>query len=341
MGLFSQVKRTREKVTWVDAAARILHEEREPLAPRTITDLAIQRKLIRPKKQANVQMAASIKGNISSAQRSARKARFFSIGKGKYGLMEWLRGARVTNASLAYWILKSEKTPIHYQKIAERIVKAKGFKRMPSNFPVTIHVCLNNDKRFKLAKGGTFSLKALRVRPPVQYKDRFTFSRPDSFFKIFEVIAKFLKGARRLVKICTPYIDKTTFENMLQALPYTADVQLIINRQDNRWSDKVKQGLDAALINEFMKDRQMLTKRTDDLHSRFVIVDDASLLILSADLQRDQCISRNQYAMLTSNTKVVRNAVKFYSALWNDAKICNLAKDAKPPKTTAARTTQS
>jgi hypothetical protein len=116
-------------------------------------------------------------------------------------------------------------------------------------------------------------------------------------------------------------------------------VQLIINKQDIRWNEKVKQGMNSSLINEFLKDRQMLTKRIDDLHSRFVIVDDASLLILSADLQRDQCINKNQYAMLTSDKRAVRNAIKFFSSLWNDAKISSLAKEARIAKKTSASAT--
>ena len=323
------------KVTWVDAAARVLQDAHEPLTPNMITSRALRLKLVQPKKSANIQMAASIKVSIDGALKTGKKPRFFSIGKGKYGLTEWLRGQRTTYASLAYWILKSEQKEMHYEKIADRILKAKGLKRMPANFTNNIHVSLNYDGRFKLVGRGVFGLKRWNVPPPIKYNDRFTFSRPTSFHMIFQVIYRTLKGARNLVKVCTPYIDKTTFENILKSVPPTAEIQLLIGDKDNRWSEKVREGMNSSLISSFAANRQIFVARIENLHSRFVIADDSTLLILSADLQRDQCSNKNQYAFLTSNKKIVRGAINYYHAMWNDAKPSNLAREARLPKKTA------
>ena len=320
------------KVTWQDAAARVLLAIHEPLAPREITSRAIKAKLVESNKNANMRMAASIKNNIESARDKGKRPRFFSIGKSKYGLMEWLRGQRTTYASLAYWILKSEQKPMHYEQIADRILKAKGVKKASENFPISIHVSLNSDSRFKLVKKGVFGLKRWKVGPAITYADRFTFSRPTSFYKIFQVISKVLRNARKVVKVCTPYIDKSTFEKILSSVPTTAEIQLLISDKDVLWSKKVNDGLNSNLITTFGKERQISVARIGSLHSRFVIADDTTLLVLSADLQQDQCSNKNQYAFLTSNKSIVKSAVNYYRAMWGDAKPSNLAREARIPK---------
>jgi len=83
-------------MTWADAANEVLKRAREPLKPSEIVQQAVRLNFITKKRQANVQMAASI--------RQDSRRRFFSIGKGRYELKEWLKGKKVTIADLAFWI---------------------------------------------------------------------------------------------------------------------------------------------------------------------------------------------------------------------------------------------
>lgn len=91
--------------------------------------------------------------NLLSVSRSVRKNPF-----GEWGLPEWSdicpRGTR----ERAYLVVRSEKKPLHFREIAQRI-DAKGLQKSGRvTHPQTVHNELIKDKRFVLVGRGTYAL---------------------------------------------------------------------------------------------------------------------------------------------------------------------------------------
>jgi hypothetical protein len=311
------------RITWADAAYEVLKKAREPLKPNEIVEQAVRTSLLTRKTSANVQMASSIRQDMAQSKTAIQQPRFFSIGKGRYGLTEWLKGKKATIADLAFWILKSENRVLHYDEIASQIVKIRHLGKTPE---IAVHSVLSKDKAFERFSKGSFGLK--RWKPKVSPATRFVFGTPNEFWKMTQTLSKFLKGARQVVKICSPYVDKTTFDAFLARVPRQVETQLVVTK-DIQWKDKVNRGLTGDFLQKFNANRRLITRRIDDLHSRFVVVDDSTVCLLSADLQKDQQTNRYQYAYFTSDPKITKPTLKYFGELWKSGSVCNLEAEAR------------
>jgi len=302
-------------MTWADAANEVLKRAREPLKPSEIVQQAVRLNFIRKKRQANVQMAASI--------RQDSQHRFFSIGKGRHGLREWLRGKKVTVADLAFWILKSENKLLYYRDIAKQIEKLRDLGKTPD---IAVHVVLKNGKAFKKFGRGTFGLKSWAL--PARLYGDFEYATPSQFWKIPSRLSRFLSAARQVAKICCPYVDKSTFQTFISRIPKKVETQLIVTK-DVQWQNKVKAGLSGDLLAKFASGRRLITRRVDELHSRFIVIDDMSVCLLSADLQTDQQTKRYQYAYFTNDPKITKDAIAYFDGLWTNGEVCDLEAEAR------------
>jgi hypothetical protein len=302
-------------MTWANAANEVLKRAREPLKPSEIVQQAVRLNFITKKRQANVQMAASI--------RQDSRRRFFSIGKGRYGLKEWLKGKKVTIADLAFWIFKSENKLLSYRDIAKQIERVRDLGKTPD---IAVHVVLKNGKAFKKFGRGIFGLKSWSL--PTRLYGDFKYATPSQFWRMPSRLSKFLSGARQVAKICCPYVDKSTFQTFISRIPKRVETQLIVTK-DVQWQNKVKAGLSGDFLAKFASGRRLITRRVDELHSRFIVIDDVSVCLLSADLQTDQQTKRYQYAYFTNDPKITKDAIAYFDDLWTNGEVCDLEAEAR------------
>ncbi len=296
----------------VDAAYEVLKRAKEPLKPNEIIGQAIRLGFIERKSYANIRMASAI--GLDSPNR------FFSIGKGRYALTEWSKGKRkkVTIADLAFWILRSEKRKLHYTDIAKRINRVRDLGRTPS---IAAHVVLSNNKAFKQFGRGEFGLRGWK--PQRSAFGEFIRASPSQPWRMPNKLSHFLGSARQIARVCCPYIDKSTFQTFLSHVPKQVETQLIVTK-DPQFEDKVRRGLSKDFLQRFGSGRRLITRRVEDLHSRFIVIDDGSICLLSADLQTDQQTRRYQYAFFTNDLKVTRHSISYFQELWKSGVVCDL-----------------
>lgn len=306
------------QTTWADAAYEVLRKAREPLKPNEIVEQAVRLNLITKKPKANIQMASSIRADADK--------RFFSLGAGRYGLREWLKRREATIADLAFWILKSENKPLHYREIAAQISKVRDLGRTPD---IAVHVILKKYPPFRQFERGIFGLKRWKPRGP--QLSQFVYATPSQYGKMANSISKFLGSARQIVRICTPYVDKSTFQAFVSHVQKEVETQLILSK-DTGWKDKVTKGLSEDYLRKFKANRRLTTRRVDDLHSRFIVVDDMNVCLLSADLQRDQQTNKYQYSYFTNESQITNKIIAYFSELWNNGDVCDLETDARVAK---------
>ena len=141
-------------------------------------------------------------------------------------------------------------------------------------------------------------------------------------------LSKFLSTARQVAKICCPYIDKSTFQTFISRIPKRVETQLIVTK-DVQWQNKVKAGLSGDFLAKFASGRRLITRRVDELHSRFIVIDDVSVCLLSADLQTDQQTKKYQYAYFTNDPKITKDAIAYFDDLWTNGEVCDLEAEAR------------
>ena len=174
-------------MTWANAAYEILKKAREPLKPSEIVDQAVKSVLINKKPNTNTQMAALIRQDMRLSAQVKRQPRFFSVGKGRYGLTEWLKGTKVTIADLAFWILKAENKVLHYDMIAKQISKVRNLGKTPE---IAVYNVLRNDRAFKLFGKAKFGLR--RWKPQKTQYGKFVFGTANEFWKMTQTLSRLL-----------------------------------------------------------------------------------------------------------------------------------------------------
>jgi DNA-directed RNA polymerase delta subunit len=302
-------------MTWANAAYDVLKRAREPLKPSEIVEQSVRFGLITMKTRANIQMASSIRQDADS--------RFFSIGRGRWGLSEWLKRNKATIADLAYWILKSENKVLHYREITEQILKVRGLGKTPE---IAVYNVLRNYKEFQRFGKSKFGLKRWRAKEsPFAH---FVYATPSQFWKMANRVSNFLGSARQVVRVCSPYVDKSTFQTFLSQVPQEVETELIVT-DDKLWEKKVKGGLSGDFLRKFSANRRLVTRRADELHSRFIMVDDVRVCLLSADLQKEQQTNKYQYSYFTNDDKITRNVISYFDELWRNSSVCDLEAEAR------------
>jgi hypothetical protein len=99
--------------------------------------------------------------------------------------------------------------------------------------------------------------------------------------------------------------------------------------RDIQWQNKVKAGLSGDFLTRFTSGRRVITRRVDELHSRFIIIDDMNVCLLSADLQTDQQTKKYQYAYFTNDQRIAKDAIAYFNDLWTNGEVCDLVAEAR------------
>lgn len=181
---------------------------------------------------------------------------------------------------------KSENKLLSYRDVAKQIEKVRDLGKTPD---IAVHVVLKNGKAFKKFGGEIFGLMSWALL--ARLCGDFQYATPSQFCRMPSRLSRFVSAAVQVGKICSPYVDKSTCQTFISRIPKKVETQLIVTK-DVQWQNKVKAGLSGDFLAKFASGRRLITRRVDELRSRFIVIDDISVCLLSADLQTDQQTKR-------------------------------------------------
>jgi hypothetical protein len=149
----------------------------------------------------------------------------------------------------------------------------------------------NNKGTVSLSKGGLFIFNK---------KNTHTF---DKFLR------NIFANAKSRVFIADSWVDETIFDNVLDSIPKTLDINLIYGQ---------KKGIFDSRVIRFKKEYpKFVVKRYKDLHDRFLVVDNMGCVI-GPSLKNAAEKSPALIVVLNKNDSLL--LIKFFQSLWINAK---------------------
>jgi phosphatidylserine/phosphatidylglycerophosphate/cardiolipin synthase-like enzyme len=211
---------------------------------------------------------------------------------------------------------------MHYIDLTDKIERIRAMKgEKPGN---AVNVVMSYSNRFVSFGAGIYGLRGWKkhlARP-----NDFCYSTPKRFWAVSARLSDLLGSADEKIRICTPYIDKSTFETFLATVPVEVEICLLFQRGDKQMPAKLDQGLSSSFLSQWIRDRVIVIKEIDDLHSRFIVIDDKFAAISSADLQQSQQQKKYQYLVVTKDQTVIRQSTEFFDGMWSTASSIDLVR---------------
>jgi hypothetical protein len=150
------------------------------------------------------------------------------------------------------------------------------------------------------------------------YDEGLIYTKPDFPWPLGNKINEFFSKATSIVRICNPYCDDSTF-NQIVSIRKDLKILLLVT-EDDRLDGKVKSKiLTRIAVEKALKDRRTEIKVIPNLHSRFVIIDNAYLLFLSPDLQTRSLMSKYEYGYWTNNDEIIKDSIAYFDLMWSEA----------------------
>jgi len=297
-----------------DVIEHILQKEKTLMAPKSIIDKAIRLHFFDPSTKLLNSVRSTLNRSTSKFSKTQRP-QFLKFGK-YYGLGSWFKDWPPNIEQLSYYILKANNySPIHYTEITKRIEKFRDIKNVePENM---VEFLLLRGKRFVSFENGYYGLRGWKTHlsKPIE----FCYSTPQKDWVVSQRFSEVFSTANNMVRIVTPYIDKSTFETFLGHIPTLVDIQILYQSKDKQLPSKIEKGLTSSFLSGWLNGRTVYTKEIDGLHSRFIIVDDLIAGISSADLQRSQQQQKYQYISICRDKKLVKKCIKYFEEIWGIA----------------------
>lgn len=158
------------------------------------------------------------------------------------------------------------------------------------------------------------------------YDEGLIYTKPDFPWSLGSKINEFFSKAASIVRICNPYCDDSTFS---QLTPIRKDLKiLLLVTEDERFGGKVKnKNLTRIVVEKTLKDRRIEIKIIPNLHSRFVIIDNAYVLFLSPDLQTRSLMNKYEYGYWTNNDEVIKDCIVYFDMIWSEAVPFNILEE--------------
>jgi len=158
------------------------------------------------------------------------------------------------------------------------------------------------------------------------YDEGLVYTKPDFPWSLGSKINEFFSKATSIVRICNPYCDDSTFGQLAST---RKDLKiLLLVTEDERFIGKVKnKDLTKIAVERTLKDRRIEMKVVPNLHSRFVIIDNAYMLFLSPDLQTRSLMNKYEYGYWTNNDEVVKNCTAYFDMMWGEAQPFNILEE--------------
>jgi hypothetical protein len=158
------------------------------------------------------------------------------------------------------------------------------------------------------------------------YEEGFATTLPNLPFSLGTELQSAFQTSKNTIKVCCPYFDNSTFD-LLGTVPSNARI-IVVCTYDEQLKRKISAGkLTATHVRKTLEKGRIEVRRIEDLHARFVIVDDGVALFLSPDIKTEALMSKFQYLHWTNNPEIVRNAVDYFDLIWKNAEQYDILRD--------------
>jgi len=158
------------------------------------------------------------------------------------------------------------------------------------------------------------------------YDEGLIYTKPDFPWSLGSKINEYFSKASSIVRICNPYCDDSTF-NQLSPIRKNLKILLLIT-EDERFGGKVKsKNLTSGVVERTLKDRRIEIKIIPNLHSRFVLIDNSYALFLSPDLQTRSLMNKYEYGFWTNNDEVIKDCIVYFDMIWGEAVSFNIIEE--------------
>ena len=153
----------------------------------------------------------------------------------------------------------------------------------------------------------------------------FVYTEPYNPWPLQQEFLTLLKTSIINIKICVLFPDASTF-SFLAAVPRNVGIRLLILSDKKELAEK-KIGLE--ILSGTIRDKRLEVRRKPEIHIRFIISDDKTIMFSSADLRDDQLRKKYQYGFWTNNEIIVKRALEYYEIVWRDSTSVNLFEELK------------
>lgn len=159
------------------------------------------------------------------------------------------------------------------------------------------------------------------IRAPPPINEEFVYIQPYDPKAIEGKILVLFEQASDTVMILNPYPDKNTFFYLRRLKP-NVKVQLVIKATSEDLKNSKK--INTHLVEKTVGDKNIQTKRNKYLHSRLFILDNKKAFLSSFDVQEKGMEERYQYGLLTDNSKIVEDIIKYFKLIWDASESQNV-----------------
>jgi hypothetical protein len=159
----------------------------------------------------------------------------------------------------------------------------------------------------------------LRLEAREALQDRgeegFVYTIPGLPWKLGSKIEDLLKLARNQVYVSNPFIDDTTFA-LLRSVPSHAKI-LLLTTDDPYLKGKIdRRELTQVAAKTFSTGQTVEFRELEDLHARFLLVDNKCALFLSTDLKTGSISDKFQYVYFTTSPEIVKSCAAYFDSMW-------------------------
>lgn len=158
-----------------------------------------------------------------------------------------------------------------------------------------------------------------KEREKLTMDEGFLYTQPNRPLGLLLKIPELLSRSDNNIKIANPYLTNDSF-SFFQNVKNHVLIQLLVTT-DDRISDKIKRKqLTVEGIKAITNEKKVEIRMSENLHSRFIIVDDKYILFLSTDLQMRSLQDKFQYCFWTNNKDIIQQANEYFEGIWKDSK---------------------
>lgn len=158
-----------------------------------------------------------------------------------------------------------------------------------------------------------------RERKKLTLDEGFLYTQPNRPLGLLLKIPELLSRSDNNIKIANPYLTNTSF-SFFQNVKNHVLIRLLA-APDERISDKIKRKqLTVEGIKAITNEKKVEIRISENLHSRFIIIDDKYILFLSTDLQMRSLRDKFQYCFWTNNKDIIQQTNEYFESIWKDSK---------------------
>lgn len=133
--------------------------------------------------------------------------------------------------------------------------------------------------------------------------------------QIFNKVSGMLRNAQKEIRIASPFIDML-YEEIINLKQENPSLTIKIITRPKKEVEGMRERIAKNVIDLLNIATKGNVVQSTLIHSRIVIIDDAEVLVSSADLTRDQLFDGFNAGIWTADKETVRNAIEFFENLF-------------------------